>query len=87
MLRRFEYKRIGWGGSKESAQTKEIMPCYEGIKKINTCQLFLFNSAKLFFNAIVSGNRSGLACICFCAETSVNISRNVDLHTHFYSTS
>lgn len=61
------------------------MPCYEGIKKINTCQLFLFNSAKLFFNAIVSGNRSGLGLICFCAETSVNISRNVDLHIHNFT--
>lgn len=56
-----------------------------GNKKNNTCQLFLFNSAILFFNAIVSGNRSGLALICFCAETSVNISRNVDLHIHIFT--
>lgn len=56
-----------------------------GNKKINTCQLFLFNSAKLFFNATVSGNRSGLGLICFCAETSVNSSRNVDLHSHIFT--
>lgn len=34
MLRRFDYNRTGRGCSEESVQTEEIMPCYEGIKKL-----------------------------------------------------
>lgn len=45
------------------SQHKERKSCLVMGGQINTCQLFLFNSAELFFNAIMSGNRSGLALI------------------------
>lgn len=50
-----------WMGRLRS-QHKERKSCLI-MGGLNTCQLFLFNSAELFFNAIVSGNRSGLALI------------------------
>lgn len=50
-LRRFEYNRTGRGCSEESVQTEEIMPCYEGIKKLILAN-FSCSIQQIFFSML-----------------------------------